>query len=221
MRLEPGNNLRAKALLFDMDGTLLISKAVIERVYRRWAALHGLDPEVLLAASHGCRTIDTVTRFCPPGVDAVSEAERLAREEREDVAGIVPIEGVVEFLRSLPRERWAVVTSADRGLADVRLQAAGIPLPDIIITAEDVSAGKPDPEGYAKAARLLGFEPAETIVFEDAPAGLLAGRNAGARTLALATTLRPDELAGEDWISDYRAIRAREEGGDLVVGIPG
>lgn len=197
-----------------MDGTLLISHAVVERVWRRWADSHGLDADAILAVSHGRRMIDTMREVCPSGLSAEAEAARLDQEEREDTEGIVAVEGAADFLRSLPGDRWAIVTSADAILADIRLRAAGLTPPPVLVTAEDVTVGKPDPQGYREAARRLGFAPGNCVVFEDAPAGIAAGRAAGAHVIALATVLTPAFLEGSDWIADYRGLIATttEEG---------
>lgn len=200
--------LRAGALLFDMDGTLLLSVAVTERAWGEWAARHGLDARVVIAAAHGRRSIDTMRDFAPPGVDAELEDAGMRERERTDTDGIVPVPGALDFLASLPADRWAVVTSADRALATVRMAAAGIPMPAVLVTADDVTSGKPDPMGYRLAAARLGVDPAACVVFEDAPAGLAAGHAAGGAVVALATVLGAEALADEAWIDDYRMIQA-------------
>jgi sugar-phosphatase len=217
MRLDAGTVLRAKAILFDMDGTLIDSTAVAEAVWRRWAARYGLDADEIIRTSHGRRTIDTARRFCPPGADPAAEAAWLESEERHLTDGLRPVPGASPLLQSLPRDRWAVVTSADRALAVARFAATGLPLPDVLITADGVQRGKPDPEGYLAAARRLGVSAPETIVFEDAPAGLAAGHASGARVIALATILGPDDLRDEDFISDFQGVRFEALEDDLLV----
>lgn len=191
------------ALLFDMDGTLVDSRVVVERVWRDWAAQKGIDAEKLLARSHGRRTVDTVRDFALPGMDVEAEAARLDAIEVEDSRGIVAAPGAANLLAKLPPDCWAVVTSAGRDLAERRLLAAGLPLPKVLVSAEDVAQGKPDPEGYVKAARLLGTAAEHCIVFEDAPAGLEAGRRAGSETVAILAAqphpFTPDGLAIEDF----------------------
>ena len=199
----------AQALLFDMDGTLVLSHAVVHRVWGRWAERHRLDPGHVIAESHGRRTIDSVRALCPPGVDQQAEADELILAERLDTEGIVAVPGVLALLRSVPPERWAVVTSADRPLAEVRLRAAGITPPRVCITAEDVTHGKPDPQGYLLAASRLGVPAADCIVFEDAPAGIAAGRAAGAHVIVLATEQTPEAVQDDDWIADYTGLSAR------------
>lgn len=222
MRLAIGTTIRAQALLFDMDGTLLDSHVPLERITHRWAAMHGIDGQAMLALSHGRRTIDTVTAVATPGMDIAAEAAWITREETIDVAGITALPGALAFLATLPNDRWAVVTSAGRELALARMAAAGITAPPVLVSAEDVRTGKPDPEGYLLAAGRLGFAAADCLVLEDAPAGLLAGRNSGARTLALATTLGPDQLAGQEWLPDYLGLAvSREPRGAVLLTVTG
>lgn len=194
------------AVLFDMDGTLVDSRIVVERVWREWAAAYGRDYRPILAVSHGRRTIDTVREFAIPGMDAEAEAAKLEAQEVADVEGILPMAGAAELLARLPANRWAVVTSASRSLATRRLTAAGLPIPDVMVTAEDVAHGKPDPEGYQTAARLLGTNAESCLVFEDAPAGIEAGKRAGADVIAI-TAARPHAFdPGCPAVLDYTEI---------------
>lgn len=163
-----------------MDGTLLNSMAVVERVWGAWAERNGLDPVEFTKTVHGVRAVDTIRNLELPDIDPEKEAYDLALAEIADVEGIVEIPGAVDFLNSLPPERWAIVTSAPLDLALRRLTAAGIPTPRLMITGEDVSVGKPDPQGYRMAAERLGVRAEDCLVFEDAPAGILAGLAAGA-----------------------------------------
>lgn len=173
-------------LLFDMDGTLLSSVASAERCWSRWARDIGLDPADVLAIMHGVRAVDTMRRL---GVaDTEGEAARLTAIEMEDVDGIVALPGAVTFTTALPENRWAIVTSAPRELAERRLTAAGLTPPAIFITAEDITHGKPAPDGYLLAAERLGVDPAACLVLEDAPAGIAAGQAAGAHVLVLTAT---------------------------------
>ncbi|THK35888.1 HAD family hydrolase [Ensifer sp. MPMI2T] len=175
---------RFAALLFDMDGTLLNSMAVVERVWGAWAVRNRVDREMLMKSVHGVRAADVI-RTLGLAVDAEHEARELAAAEIADVEGIVEIPGAIAFLNSLPPEKWAIVTSAPLELAVRRLAAAGIPTPRLMITGEDVSAGKPDPQGYLLAAGRLGVSAEDCLVFEDAPAGILAGRAAGAEVAVI------------------------------------
>ena len=169
------------AFLFDMDGTLLDSSAVVNRVWLTWARNHGVDTEKLLAAMHGVRAADTVRRFASPTLDIAHETEWIARAELEDIEGIVPIEGIGAFIERLDPNDWAVVTSASLELATVRLRAAKLPAPRVLITAEDVRRGKPDPEGFLLAAARLGVRIEQCLVFEDSPAGVAAAKASGAQ----------------------------------------
>jgi HAD superfamily hydrolase (TIGR01509 family) len=207
----------AAALLFDMDGTLVDSTAVIERTWRRFADRHDLDAERILAVSHGRRTEETVAEFAPAGVDVAAEARRLIKEEVSDTEGIVAVPGAMELLTSLPAHSWCVVTSAGRALARARMGAAGLPLPPVMVGADDVTAGKPSPEGYLTAARRLGVAVEETVVFEDAEAGVLAARAAGARTVVVGGGCTARATEGLDRIADLRGVRGERTGERLLV----
>lgn len=176
------------ALLFDMDGTILTSIAAAERVWGGWAQSHNLDVAAFIPTIHGVRAIDTVARLNLPGVDAEQEAAAISAAEIADVAGISPIADAVRFLAALPADRWAIVTSAPRALALARLAAAGIAPPQVLITAEDVVRGKPDPEGFRLAAERLGCDIEDCLIFEDAAAGIQAAAATGA-TVAVVTAL--------------------------------
>ncbi|MHC3822165.1 HAD-IA family hydrolase [Pseudomonas sp. G3-19] len=176
------------AFLFDMDGTVLNSIAAAERVWAAWAERHGVDVERFLPTIHGARAIDTIRRLNLPGVDAEAQAAFIAQAEIDDVEGIVQIPGAAAFLEALPSERWAMVTSAPRDLALRRMAAAGISEPAVMITAENVAAGKPDPAGYLLAAQRLGLDPADCLIFEDATVGIQAAEAAGAALMIITTT---------------------------------
>ncbi len=171
-----------------MDGTVLNSIAAAERIWAAWAVRHGVDVETFLPTIHGVRAIDTITRLNLPGVDAEAQAAFITEAEIEDVEGIVEIPGAAAFLNSLPKDRWAMVTSAPRDLALRRMAAAGIPAPAVMITAEDVQAGKPDPAGYLLAAKRLGLEARDCLIFEDAAVGIQAAEAAGAPLMIITTT---------------------------------
>ena len=176
------------AFLFDMDGTVLNSIAAAERVWTAWANRQSLDVTAFLPTIHGKRAIETIAALKLPGVDPVVEADLLLKAEADDLEGIVPIPGAVPFLRSLPPERWAIVTSAPRELALLRIEAAGIPVPAMMVTAEDVTNGKPAPDCFLLAARRLGVEARDCLVFEDAPAGIAAGEASGASVMVISAT---------------------------------
>jgi len=186
--------LRALAVLFDMDGVLVDSKAVIERVLQRWAERRGLDREAMLHLPHGQKTSDTV-RDVAPHLNLAEEVAWLDAEEERDLAGIVEVRGAAKLVSALAPDEWALVTSAGRDLAGMRLSAAHVPLPRTIVSGESVKRGKPDPEGYLMGARLLGRKPEECVVLEDAPAGIKAGLAAGMRVIGVATTYDRARLA--------------------------
>jgi sugar-phosphatase len=167
------------AFLFDMDGTILSSIAAAERVWAAWATRHGLDVVSFLPTIHGVRAIETIRALNLPGIDLQAEVEALTLAEIEDVAGIRSIAGAAAFLDSLPSDRWAIVTSAPRRLAERRLAAAGLPLPPLMVAGDDVTNGKPAPDCFLLAAERLGQNPADCLVFEDAPAGIRAAEAAG------------------------------------------
>ncbi len=192
--------ISCSALLFDLDGVLIDSTPVVERVWREWAIERGFDPEKVVRMAHGRPSLSTI-RDLLPGADHEAENHEVERREIADLRGVVAWPGVVPLLNALPPDRWAVVTSCTRPLAEARLHAAALPLPRILLTSSDVNHGKPDPESYLTAARLLGVPAPECIVVEDTPAGILAGKRADMRVIALATTMQRDELvpAQPDW----------------------
>ncbi|SCX32992.1 HAD family hydrolase [Agrobacterium rosae] len=196
------------AFLFDMDGTLLNSIALVERVWRNWAHLRGVDANELLTKIHGVRAIDAITALNLPGVDAATDSAMLLEEEMSTTEGIVAISGVSAFLSSLPSDRCAIVTSAPRKLALLRLEAVGIPLPKVLVTAEDVVSGKPDPEGYRLGAQRLGFDPRDCLVFEDAPAGILAGERAGSDVVVVTATHSVDHVTAHRSVVNYDDLLA-------------
>jgi mannitol-1-/sugar-/sorbitol-6-phosphatase len=188
-------------LLFDLDGVLVDSTPAVARVWRKWALAHGLDPDETVRQAHGRPSISTI-RDMLPGADWEAENQVILRGEIEDTDGVIALPGTRELLISLPEERWALVTSCARPLAEVRLRTAGIPIPRHMVTSDDVLMGKPDPEPYLKGAALLGIPPGKCVVLEDAPAGIRAGKAARALVVAFRTTAPDSELeqAGADWI---------------------
>jgi sugar-phosphatase len=201
------------AFLFDMDGTILTSIKAAERVWGDWAAGHGLDVAAFLPTIHGKRTEETVRNLALPGVDPVAEAARITLAEIEDVAGIEAIRGAAAFLASLPPQRWAIVTSAPRKLAEARIAAAGLPLPAVLVAAEDVERGKPAPDPFLLGARRLGVAPEDCLVFEDTLAGLQSAASAGMASIVITTThahpLETDAVAADvAAVPDYAQLRA-------------
>ncbi|MFD9412870.1 HAD-IA family hydrolase [Streptomyces sp. NPDC059989] len=179
--------LTAKALLLDMDGTIVNSDAVVERCWREWAVSHGLDPEEALKVVHGRQGYATMAVLLPDRSMEVNHAENAVMLAREtaDTDGVVPVGGAPEFMASIDGLPHALVTSADAALATARMTAAALPMPEVRVTAESVEASKPDPEGFLKGAAALGVDPADCIVFEDSAAGIAAGRAAGMRVIGV------------------------------------
>lgn len=199
---------RFAALLFDMDGTLISSLASAERTWTRWAQAHGLDVAAFLPTIHGVRSVETIRRLGLPGVDPEAEAAAITRAEIEDVGDITEIRGARAFLSALPRERWAIVTSAPRALAERRLAAAGMPTPDVMVAAEDVTRGKPAPDCVLRAAERLGVAAADCLMFEDAPAGIQAVEAAGASALVITATHPAPMTSTHPGIPDFWHLRA-------------
>ncbi|WP_205124222.1 MULTISPECIES: HAD-IA family hydrolase [Tsukamurella] len=178
-------NSTPPALLFDMDGTLVDSTALVEDTWGGFAAVHGLDLTTVLAFAHGRPTAATVHHFLRDPDVADRETARLVAHEEATTEGVREVPGARAVLGGLPPESWAVVTSASRTLARNRMRAAGLPLPGVLVSADDVVRGKPDPEGYLLAANALGVDITSAVVFEDSPAGVRAGRASGARTVVI------------------------------------
>jgi sugar-phosphatase len=184
---DPGGprSLDVHALLFDMDGTLVESAAAMDRHTRMWARRHSLDPEKVIRASRGRRDIDVI-RELAPHADPYAELAWFDHLSCTDTAGVRAAPGAPRLLATLPPRRWGLVTSATRSVARSRMAAAGLPLPDVLVCAEDIAAGKPSPEGYLTAAALVGAPPSSCLVIEDADVGLRAARAAGMPALAVA-----------------------------------
>lgn len=213
--------VQCAALLFDMDGVLINSTPAVARVWRKWALEHGFNPDEVVSKAHGRPSLTTVREFLP---DADHEAENreVERREIEDLDGVVPLPGALELLASLPEDRWTIVTSSTRALAEVRIKAAGLPLPKKLITSTDITHGKPHPEPYLKGAAILGFPPTECIVVEDVPAGVCAGKDAGSHVIAFRTTVPDSALreAGADWVlNNCQDIRLIDHAHDLTLSL--
>ena len=188
---------RVSAVLFDLDGVLVESRESTERVWLAWAQKNGIEERALRSAMHGVRSGDVV-RALRPDLDAIAEASEIERLQAEDVEGLASISGAWTALGALKGDRVAVVTSGTRALALARLAAVGIEPPAVVVFADDVTRGKPDPEGYLAAACRLGADPAEALVVEDAPPGIEAAKAAGMASVALPSTHAREELGAAD-----------------------
>jgi sugar-phosphatase len=197
--------LDCDAVLFDMDGTLVDSRHVVERMWIGWATEHGIPVEAALALAHGRRTLETM-QLLAPHLASPEEAARLDAIEAEQDGGETAIAGAHALVSALPAGRWAVVTSAIRPIALRRIASVGLPAPRVLVGAEDVAAGKPSPEGYLLAAARLGLDARRCVIFEDTPAGTEAGRAAGARVVGLLTTCATLPYC-DLVVPDLRAVR--------------
>jgi sugar-phosphatase len=204
------------AVLFDCDGVLVDSAASVERAWRRWAGERGHDADAIVAVAHGRRTEDTMRELGYEG-ELDAEVELLESYEIADAASVSAFPQAAALLPELPPGAWAVVTSGTRALVASRLAAAGLPLPAVLVTADDVVAGKPDPEGYLEAARRLGRPPADCVVFEDAPAGVQAALAAGMRVVALPTTYPAEELEEATLVASWDEVVLRVAAGRITL----
>lgn len=195
-------SIRCRGVLFDLDGVLVDSTPAVARVWAWWALQHGFkDPDEIVRLAHGRPSIDSIRELLPHA-DHDAENREVEAREIEDTDGVIPLPGTLELLQVIPQEKWAIVTSCTRRLAEVRIATAGLPKPKYMVTSTDITNGKPHPEPYLKGAKILGATGAECVVIEDAPAGIRAGKAAGAHVVALRTTAGDAELreAGGDWI---------------------
>ena len=185
------------AVLFDLDGVLCDSTQQVDREWREWAARKGVDGDAIMAIAHGVRTIEVIRRVAPH-LDAEVEAAAIEDHEAHDQTGVVVMPGALELVKSIPGRRWGVVTSGSRLLAQNRLRHCGLPVPEVLVTSDDVTNGKPHPEPYLKGAEHLGFRPAECLVIEDAPAGIQSARAGGMKVIGMASTYTTAMLAEAD-----------------------
>jgi sugar-phosphatase len=185
------------AILFDLDGVLVDSTASVTRQWRRWAEDNNIDPQKVLDIAHGVRTIEIVRRLAPH-VDAEAEALMLEKREADDQEGVSVMPGAADLLASIPEGRWCVVTSGTRYLATARLKLGNLPIPNVLVSANDVSKGKPDPQPYLMGAKLLGINPEECLVIEDAPAGIRAAHAGGMKVIGITSTYPASGLQEAD-----------------------
>jgi mannitol-1-/sugar-/sorbitol-6-phosphatase len=188
---------RCAAILFDLDGVLADSTGSVDRQWRIWARERGIDEEKAVAIAHGVRAVEVI-RAIAPHLDAEAEVRKLESLEAADHDGVAVMPGAADLVRSVPAGSWGVVTSGRRHLATSRLQLVGIPIPQVMVTAQEVANGKPHPEPYLKGAELLGVNPAECLVIEDAPAGIRSAHAGGMKVIALTSTFPASALGEAD-----------------------
>jgi sugar-phosphatase len=208
------------AVLFDLDGVLADSTRAVDREWREWAARKGVNGDAIMAIAHGVRTIEVIRRVAPH-LDAEAEASAIEDHEAHDQHGVVVMPGAARLVGSIPMGRWGVVTSGSRLLATHRLRHCGLPVPEVLVTSDDVANGKPHPEPYLKGAEMLGLKPADCLVIEDAPAGIESARTGGMKVVGIASTYVVEVLTHADAvITDLGQIQVRSNGeGRLTVDI--
>jgi sugar-phosphatase len=207
-------------VLFDMDGTLVDSTAVVERAWGWWAGRHRIPLEAVLSFAHGRPTIATMEHFLPTR-DHTDELEEMDRYEEAQLEGVQPVPGATQVVHALQNHPWAIVTSAWRRLAEARVLAAGLPLPKVIVPVDEIRNGKPHPEGFLQAAERLGVAPGECLVFEDTRPGIEAGVSAGMQVVALLTTTPAHHLKHRPLIRDFRDVRIQAEAERINVELTG
>jgi mannitol-1-/sugar-/sorbitol-6-phosphatase len=213
-------NFSCSAILFDLDGVLCDSTRAVDREWREWAGRKGVDGDAVMAIAHGVRTIEVIRRVAPH-LDAEAEAAAIENHEAHDQRGVVVMPGASELVKAIPSGRWGVVTSGSRLLAANRLRHCGLPVPEVLVTSDDVTNGKPDPEPYLKGASLLGFSPQECLVIEDAPAGIQSAKAGGMKVIGLASTYPTDKLeAANNVVQTLGRIQINSNGvGKLLIEV--
>jgi len=205
------------AILFDLDGVLVDSTRSVDREWRTWAQKKGVDGDAIMAIAHGVRTVEVIRRVAPH-LDAEAEARKIEKHEAHDKEGVHVMPGAVALVHSIPDGRWGVVTSGSRLLASARLRFCGLPVPKVLVTADDVAHGKPHPEPYLKGAGGLGFAPAECLVIEDAPAGIQSACTGGLRVIGITSTYLADALAQADAVvGKLEQIQVKSNGSAKLV----
>jgi sugar-phosphatase len=212
------------AILFDLDGVLVDSTGSVTRQWKRWAQEQNIDPQKVVEIAHGVRTIEIVRKLAPH-LDAEAEVVRLEKREADDHEGVAVMPGAAELLKAIPDGRWCVVTSGTRYLATSRLKLANLPIPQVLVSADDVSKGKPDPEPYLMGAKLLGVNPSQCLVIEDAPAGTRAAHAAhagGMKAIAITSTYPASALHEADAVVKRLAqirVKSSDSAGSLTVSV--
>lgn len=207
-----------RAVFFDMDGTLIDSTLAIERTWSKWSRRTGIGLERILPTAHG-RSVESTVRTLAPTLDSDVECDWFLRRELEDADGVVPVPGARDFVFSLNQFLipWAVVTAAPEVLARFRLRLCGIPVPRVLVPFERMKFDRPEAAGYSIAIREIGVEPESCLAVEDTPIGLQAARSCGLKTLAIATTFGPEDLATPEWIGDFRDLRTSADESGLKI----
>ena len=190
-------SMNCQAILFDLDGTLVDSAFRVQRLWLEWGKRHGIDPQSIMGVMHGRRAGETI-RIVAPHLSVQDELDILENDEITDMAGVQPYTSAKTLLSLLSPKQWAIVTSGTLRVASARIKHVGLPTPEVFITAEDVNAGKPAPDGYLLAARRLTMKPSDCVVVEDAPAGIQAGKSAGMKVIAIASSISKEALSQAD-----------------------
>jgi sugar-phosphatase len=209
------------AILFDLDGVLVDSTGSVTRQWKRWAQEHNIDPQKVVEIAHGVRSIEIVRQLAPH-LDAEAEVARLEKREADDQDGVAVMPGAAELIQAIPDGRWCVVTSGTRYLATSRLKLANLPTPRVLVSADDVSKGKPDPEPYLMGAKLLGMNSSECLVIEDAPAGIRAAHAGGMKAIAITSTYPAFGLQEADAVVQKLAqikIKGPDRAGRLKINV--
>lgn len=206
------------AILFDLDGVLCDSTRQVDREWREWAARKGVDGDAVMAIAHGVRTIEVIRRVAPH-LDAEAEAAAIEDHEAHDQRGVTVMPGALDLVQSIPEGRWGVVTSGSRLLAQNRLRHCGLPVPEVLVTSDDVTNGKPHPEPYLKGAEQLGFAPGDCLVIEDAPAGIQSARMGGMKVIGMASTYAAAKLAEADAVVQKLALIRVTSNGTGKLGV--
>ncbi len=209
-----------KAILFDMDGTLVNSHAVVDRAWRRWSDRYNLPLEEIMAVQQGRPNREVLREFAPH-LDLDQEAAEFLKYEEEDVGGVIPIPGAVEAVRAAAQGPWAIVTSANRSLAEIRLRVTGLLIPETFITSDLIHRGKPDPECFLLAAEALHVAPEDCLVFEDAPAGIAGAKAANMQVAGVLTNLSAEVLGAHWHLADFTNVNIHYDSGTgFTVQVP-
>jgi mannitol-1-/sugar-/sorbitol-6-phosphatase len=208
---------RCSAILFDLDGVLIDSTRSVDRQWRAWARGRGIDEEQVMAIAHGVRTIEVI-RAVAPHLDAETEVRRLESREAADQVDVAVMPGAAKLIAAIAEGRWGVVTSGTRPLATARLRFGGLPVPKVLVTADDVANGKPHPQPYLKGAKQLGSDPEECVVIEDAPAGIRSAHAGGMKVIALASTYPASKLEEADAVvTSLNQIQVARDGAEKLL----